>query len=164
MKETLLQFARYNAWANKRIIEALLKLAPEDLDKEIVSSFPSLRKTVYHIWSAEFIWLQRLQLIENPVWIQGNVEGNFEQACQQWQEVSEALVEYAKNLEDEAYTKIVAYKNMAGKHFETPVFGMLQHTFNHSTYHRGQLVTMLRQAGETTIPNTDLIGFLRSDN
>jgi len=33
--------------------------------------------------------------------------------------------------------------------------------FNHSTYHRGQLVTMMRQLGETNVPVTDFIAFAR---
>jgi uncharacterized damage-inducible protein DinB len=36
------------------------------------------------------------------------------------------------------------------------------HVFNHGTYHRGQLVTMLRQVGVTEIPQTDYIAFVRT--
>ena len=32
---------------------------------------------------------------------------------------------------------------------------------NHSTYHRGQLVTLLRGAGFTALSTTDLISFYR---
>ncbi|MFN2424735.1 MAG: DinB family protein [Cryomorphaceae bacterium] len=34
---------------------------------------------------------------------------------------------------------------------------------NHSTYHRGQLVTMGRQAGLSTPPQTDYIFYVRKD-
>jgi uncharacterized damage-inducible protein DinB len=33
--------------------------------------------------------------------------------------------------------------------------------FNHATYHRGQLVTMLRQIGAEKIPATDFAAFVR---
>jgi uncharacterized damage-inducible protein DinB len=36
----------------------------------------------------------------------------------------------------------------------------LQHTVDHSSYHRGQLVTMMRQVGVKP-PSTGLIGFYR---
>jgi uncharacterized damage-inducible protein DinB len=36
----------------------------------------------------------------------------------------------------------------------------MQHLVNHSTYHRGQVVTMLRQAGVKPVA-TDLIAFYR---
>jgi uncharacterized damage-inducible protein DinB len=40
-------------------------------------------------------------------------------------------------------------------------YEMLAHVFNHNTYHRGQLITMLRQVGVTDLPQTDLIFFYR---
>jgi len=42
-----------------------------------------------------------------------------------------------------------------------PVYQMLQHVFNHATYHRGQLVTMLRQLGQDKIPDTDFYTYCR---
>src|SRR5271170_6104787 len=101
MKELLQQYARYNAWANKLIIEALLKLDEGAVDKEIISSFPSARATALHTWSAEFIWLQRLQLVEHPVWVQGEFEGTFEEACSKWQQVSAALVQFVEKQYDD---------------------------------------------------------------
>ncbi|MCW3088046.1 MAG: hypothetical protein JWQ78_1432, partial [Sediminibacterium sp.] len=38
---------------------------------------------------------------------------------------------------------------------------ILLHLFNHGTYHRGQLVTLLRQVGVEEIPRTDYIEFSR---
>jgi uncharacterized damage-inducible protein DinB len=36
---------------------------------------------------------------------------------------------------------------------------MMQHVVNHSTYHRGQVVTMLKQLG-VQVPSTDLLLYL----
>ncbi|MBL0200663.1 MAG: hypothetical protein IPP81_11100 [Chitinophagaceae bacterium] len=38
-----------------------------------------------------------------------------------------------------------------------PVYQMLHHVFNHASYHRGQLVTMLNQLGADKIPGTDFL-------
>ena len=32
---------------------------------------------------------------------------------------------------------------------------------NHSTYHRGQIITILRELGVTTLPTTDLMAYFR---
>ena len=57
----LQKYSEYNLWANEILFSIIEKeLNDEKLDREIVSSFPSLRKTVYHIWDAEFIWQKRL--------------------------------------------------------------------------------------------------------
>jgi uncharacterized damage-inducible protein DinB len=162
MKELLLQYAQYNIWANKRIIDALLKLDESSLDTEITSSFPSLRKTVYHTWSAEFIWLQRVQLVENPVWIESDFQGTFREACSEWLGVSAAMVQFTeKQYDDSAFTHVLQYYDRAKASHKMQVCQVLQHVFNHSTYHRGQLVTMLRQAGAKEIPGTDFVIFAR---
>ncbi len=162
MKETLLQMARYNIWANKRIVETLLSLGDSVLDQEIASSFPSLRRTAYHMWSAEFIWLQRLQLVEKPVWIESVFKGTIQEAFAAWEQVSNALLQFIeRQYNDHSMEHVLQYYNTKKESFKHPVYGILQHVFNHATFHRGQLVTMLRQAGVTKIPATDLIVYIR---
>ena len=51
---------------------------------------------------------------------------------------------------------------MKGEPFTDSVEDTLFHVVNHSTYHRGQIITMLREAGETKVVSTDLIHYLRS--
>ena len=162
MKELLLQCAQYNAWANKRIIDVLLKLEQGHIDMEIVSSFSSVRATVSHTWSAEYIWLQRLQLVEYPIWVGNDYQGLFDDACNSWQQVSSDLIQFVeRQYDDRALQHVLQYYDRAKVSHKTPVFEVLMHVFNHSTYHRGQMVTMLRQLGRVDIPGTDFIGFAR---
>ncbi len=162
MKELLLQYAQYNKWANKLIIDAMLKLKEGDVDKEINSSFPSLRRTVLHTWSAESVWLQRLQLAEHPVWHGDDTSLLFEDVCKTWQVDSETLIQFvAQQYDDRALALVLQFYDRQKNAHKTPVYQVLHHVFNHSTYHRGQLVTMLRQLGATDIPGTDFIGFVR---
>jgi uncharacterized damage-inducible protein DinB len=162
MKELLLQYGKYNIWANKKIIDVLLKLTEEQLDMKINSSFPTLRRTVYHMWSAEQIWLDRLQLAESPVWAESNFTGSFAEACANWQQASEQLVAFiSKQFDGRGLEHVVQYFDRQKRPHKTPVYTILQQSFNHATYHRGQLVTMLRQAGVTKIPGTDMIVYSR---
>ncbi len=155
MKETLLQYAKYNLWANNLMIEALLKLSAEQLDMELVSSFNTIRKTFVHCLSAEYVWLQRLQLVEHPIFLANEPERPFEDNCKHWAEVSKDTIAFIeKQFDDEALKHMVQFYR--GKTaYKMPVWQILQHVFNHNTYHRGQLVTMMRQAGITKIPGTD---------
>jgi uncharacterized damage-inducible protein DinB len=162
MKELLLQYAQYNVWANKLILDAIMKLEDDVVDKEIVSSFSTIRATVYHTWSAEYIWLQRLQLAEHPVWVQGEFSGTFEDAADAWRKTSTELAQFVeKQYDDRALEHVLQFYDRQKASHKMPVFQVLHHVFNHSTYHRGQLVTMLRQAGTTEIPGTDFIRFAR---
>lgn len=38
---------------------------------------------------------------------------------------------------------------------------MIQHVINHSSYHRGQIITLLRQQNITTFPSLDAIVYYR---
>lgn len=144
------------------MIEALMKLGDGQYDVEIASSFPSLRKTVYHTWSAEYIWLQRLQLAENPVWAEADFKGTFEDACNDWQSVSGTFVQFTeRQYDDAAFTHVLQFYDRSKVSHKMPVNQVLQHVFNHSTYHRGQIVTMMRQAGAKDIPGTDFVIFAR---
>lgn len=156
MKELLLPMSRYNVWANGKFIDVLLKLDDETLDLEMISSFPTLRRTVYHMMSAEYLWLKRLQLIEQLVRPEDTFSGTFAEACRIWEEASRGLAAFVEKAPgDHALAHVFQYYNFQKESIKMPVAVALQHAFNHSSYHRGQLVTMLRQAGTTKIPGTD---------
>ncbi|MBL0200664.1 MAG: hypothetical protein IPP81_11105 [Chitinophagaceae bacterium] len=68
MKELLQQYAAYNIWATKLLTDRINKLSDEEINRQIISSFPSLYKTLQHMWLAEEVWWKRLKLTENIVW------------------------------------------------------------------------------------------------
>src|SRR5438132_12131985 len=51
----------YNAWANRRQMNAASALTPEQFTRPLGSSFSSVRDTLAHIYGAEWIWLERFQ-------------------------------------------------------------------------------------------------------
>ena len=53
------------------------------------------------------------------------------------------------------------YLNSRKERFKQPVYQVILHVFNHGTYHRGQLVSILRQLGISDIPQTDFIVWSR---
>lgn len=161
MKELLLRGARYNAWANGLFTAIVRELPDELLDKEITSSFPSIRKTVVHVWSSEDTWLQRLEGVQEPVWRQATFNGTIAMACDNWDDRSAALVKLVESNDSAYFRQRLSYKSLKGDPQFDPIDAILQHMFNHATYHRGQLVTMLRQCGVTEIPAADLIVFER---
>jgi len=56
MKEILTQYAAFNVWATQRITDVIVQLPEEKIQAEIVSSFPTMYKTVLHLLDAESIW------------------------------------------------------------------------------------------------------------
>ena len=162
MKELLVQYAAYNHWANGLIIQLLSDLSEEQLHQDLGGSFPSAYKTATHIWMAESVWLQRLQMAEHIIVPTENFSGDFVEACKLWTVSSEGLLHFTKKINDErGLTHEFHYKNIKGETFKSKVYECLQHVANHSTFHRGQLINFLRQLGVTKIPSTDFITFCR---
>ena len=69
---------------------------------------------------------------------------------------------WVEQASDDLLKGSITYRNMKGEEFCQPLYQIIHHLFNHMTYHRGQLVTMLRQAGAEQIPGTDFIAWART--
>lgn len=160
MIQILQQYCAYNLWANKLFAEQLKNIDKELLDKTLVSSFDTLRKTVKHIQDAEVLWLNRLEGNADLSWPPlENIDGEL---IYSFYSSSEKFLEFMM-MKDDMYSKSdCVYTTLSKKTFTVPVSGIVMHSMNHSTYHRGQLVTMMRNLGVTTIPSSDFFAFLRT--
>ncbi|MGG9960502.1 DinB family protein [Ferruginibacter sp. SUN106] len=164
MKELLQQYAGYNVWANNILFERIRKLSEEKIQQEIVSSFPSVYKTIVHMWQAENIWWQRLQLVENISPLSETFKGSFADAVAGLALQSRQWADWVNGANDTQLTDVFAFVRNK-EPFTMKVNDMLLHLFNHATFHRGQLVTLLRQLGETdNIPSTDFSTYTRLKN
>ncbi len=56
---------------------------------------------------------------------------------------------------------MIDYRLFSGIAAASPMWQMVQHVVNHASYHRGQVTTMLRQAGAQPAKSMDLITFYR---
>ena len=155
MKELLMQFAAYNIWANQKLIDIINALQEEKQKAELPSSFRSLYATVLHMWDAESIWWQRMKMQERIIVPSENFNGTMQDASNGLIAQSNQWKDWVANASDLSLDHVFQYYNNKKEHFKMPVYQMLHHVFNHGTYHRGQLVNMLRQLGVEKIPQTD---------
>jgi uncharacterized damage-inducible protein DinB len=164
MKALFEQYAAYNVWANHKMMYTIEQADPVLWYQKTPSSFDSLYKTILHIWDAESAWWQRMRLHEHVVVPSASFDPSLKDACNGWLHQSmqwEAFIK-SREFDDAAIASKLVYKNFKGELFQQPVSEVLLHVFNHSTYHRGQLVTMLRALGVTSIPFTDFIAWSRT--
>lgn len=159
MKEHLMQLAGHNAWANQRLVKVLAGLPDEQLDRDMASSFPSLRATLLHIWNAESVWYQRLHLASPVVPPAAGFSGNTEELLRLFVKQSEDLRGFVATASAAKLAHTVEYNSPAKGICKTPVADILLMVFTHGAYHRGQLVTMLRQQGVPKLPGTDFIEY-----
>ncbi len=155
MKTILMSLCAYNVWANKRIIEILQNHSEDILDKTIDSSFQSIRKTIYHIWDAQVIWLNRLQGISLNTWPSMEYDDAFAGYDIYFIQQSFDFQKFIETRGDGFFESTCFYKTLNGTNHQTKHWQIILHAMNHSTYHRGQLITMFRMLGITEMLSTD---------
>lgn len=154
--------AAYNLWANTTIVQWLKTHPVALLEETVASSFPSIKMTLVHIWGAEMIWRQRL-LGESPATILSQTfQGDAAEAMEGILEMSALFHEYARHLTAEQLNETCSFRLRNGDADALLRVEIIQHCLNHSTYHRGQIVTMARGLGLTDPPSTDFVRYLRS--
>jgi len=161
MKEIFIQYAGYHAWANSLLLNAVSGLTEEQQQAEVKSSFPSLYKTCLHMLDAESIWWQRLKLQEKTEFPSVSFSGSFSELAALIVQQNKQWVTWINSVNEHGLQHEFIYSNSKKERFKQPVFQMLLHLFNHGTYHRGQIVTMLRQLGVEKIPQTDFLIWAR---
>jgi uncharacterized damage-inducible protein DinB len=154
--ETIRELYEYNRWANARSLQAASTVSPADFTKEVGGSFASLRGTLAHVYGAEWIWLERWRGT-SPRKLPFALDfPDVETIRSRWQDVERKQKEFLDALDPARLAEVVSYVNLKGESFAYPLGRMLQHVVNHSTYHRGQVATLLRQLGATPL-STDLL-------
>lgn len=146
----------YTIWANHRVLRAAATLSADDFKRDLGSSFGGVRGTLCHAMGAEWIWLERWKGVSPSRVID---EGEFADIIalrDRWTVIEQHRESWFKALRPEAMGEIVRYRTIAGADHEQPLWQLVQHAANHSTYHRGQVVLMLRQLGAKTV-STDLV-------
>jgi uncharacterized damage-inducible protein DinB len=157
---SLARFVSFNVWANTAIAGFLADKNSDLLDREIISSFNSIRKTIFHMADGQYIWLSRLNGISPAEWPSSRMKP--EEAIPALVNTSIAYAQHCEGKDDAFWTEEIAFKTMDGAAHKETVGNITMHLMNHSTFHRGQLLTMFRQAGfEGKMPKTDFIAYLR---
>jgi len=155
---TMIQrYVAYNHWANQQFAEWLRTGSEEDLNKEFESSYSSLKETIIHTWGAEYLWLQVVKDKSTANSPAKNFKGSKDELLDGWLQASENFSNHVKSMTLE---ELQAKRPRSRGEGFTVIADMIQHCMNHSTYHRGQLVTMGRQAGLKAPPRTDFIYYV----
>ena len=161
-KRFFLELANYNIWANNKMISWLNGITDVQFKQSIESSFGSIAGLALHVASAEKIWLERLHENPAPTWLASGFKGDREALIIIWKQASENIKTYIENFDENNLQHTVKFKRIDGEQFELPFYQIFSHVLNHSTFHRGQFITLLRQVGFTNISGTDLLDFHKS--
>ena len=156
--DTARELLEYNTWANRRTLATVARLRPDQFVQTLGGSFSSLQATLTHILWAEWLWLERWQG-GSPTQAFAAVEFPTVSSLEsRWRQVQNAQEAFLQSLDPEQLRRVVRYTNLRGEVWEYPLWRQVYHLFSHSSYHRGQVTTMLRLLGAKP-ETTDFLNF-----
>ncbi len=155
-KDALRRLLQYTVWANHRVVRAGVSLSPEDFRRDMGLSHGGLRGTLTHMMSAEWIWLERFKGVSPDETIDDAEFLELISLRDRWTAIEEHRDSWFEGLGEEAVRDRVFYKTTSGVECQAPLWQLIQHVTNHASYHRGQVITILRLLGAAPV-GTDLL-------
>lgn len=129
---------------------------------KIVSSFSSIRQTAVHIVSAEKYWVDHWTHIPEPVFLSAEFDGTKNELLEIWNKSSVDIKALVDNYPESNYVETVSFKYPGNSRTGQMAFWQtVAHAINHSKYHRGQLVTLLRQTGFINLSSNDMATYFQ---
>lgn len=159
IQEMKMLFA-YNAWATNRVFEALAKVPGELYTTDLKASHGGIHGTMTHLVAAEKLWVSRWEGKPESSLLTAKDAPSLANLKQIWEDVASRTARFVAKLDDKKLQSTFEYTSTEGKRFTHTYQQTLQHLVNHSTYHRGQIATLMRQVGAEPV-GTDLINFYR---
>ena len=114
-----------------------------------------------HIADGEQTWLVRLNGKNIPHMHNLDISGSFAGICSLIEKNSKDFIEFVSGKNEDFFSLSTEYINLKGKRFTQNNAEIILHCMNHSTFHRGQVMNMLRHVGYTDQSASDFIMFLR---
>ncbi|QNK46527.1 DinB family protein [Brevibacterium sp. PAMC23299] len=153
--EPVLEMYNYHAWANGVIIDRLNELPEHIYHKEIQSGFSSVSKVLSHIYLTDYTWFDIISGISIDEAMASSSELKEEVEKKSIEEMKKIFIDlYERNkalLSTEDMEKVMVVDNPYAGSLETTISESVLHIVTHGSYHRGNIATMLRQMGHTSL-------------
>jgi uncharacterized damage-inducible protein DinB len=167
--------AWYNARMNERLYDAAARLSDEQRKRDMGAFFASIHLTLNHLLIADRVWLARFgcapsvwQTLDEagaPIHVREfaqDVYPRFERLRAERARTDRDIEDFVRDLSPTVLAGTLEYRTSGGEDCRHPMWWALSHFFNHQTHHRGQVTTLLKQAGVD--PGvTDLVILLREE-
>jgi uncharacterized damage-inducible protein DinB len=141
--------ARYNRWMNERQYALLRELPDAERKRDRGAFFGSMHGTLNHLLWGDRMWLGRF--VGEPCVVSAfgaDMYPQFDELARERERTDQSILDWAGNVTPEWLAGCLVYASRVdGRTRELPRAVAVMHFFNHGTHHRGQLTTLMRQAG-----------------
>jgi uncharacterized damage-inducible protein DinB len=152
---------RYNAWANRRIFEAVAALPGDEAVKPRQTLFKNIVHTLNHNYVIDRIFQAHLEGRDHGYAARNTPD--HPQLAELWsaqQDVDEWYVRWSDGLTDDEVGEEIDFTFVGGGEGRMSRGEILMHLVNHTSYHRGFVADLFYQV-PLRPPVTDLTVFLR---
>jgi len=169
LKSNFELMADYNQWMNQSLYSAASSLSVAELNKNRGAFFGSIMATLNHILVGDTIWLKRfachpsnlvsleyVRELDPPSSLDAILHTELTSLLTVRKKMDALIIEFSNELTEEVLVSSFTYANTKGDLYTKNFGQLIQHFFNHQTHHRGQVSTLLSQAG-VDIGMTDLL-------
>lgn len=159
IQEVKLLFA-YDSWAMNKFFDALELLPSEQLLRDMKTSHTSIHGTMVHIVGAEKLWCSRWTGVPTEPILTAKDVPTLAALKEIWTAVGFDTAKFVGGMTDKKLGEIFETTTAKGEVQNHVYWQTMVHVITHSSYHRGQVVTMLRQQG-TVPPSSGMNLFFR---
>ncbi len=170
--EQIALMASYNQWMNRKVYDAAGKLSHAELVEDRRAFFGSILGTLNHLALGDTVWLKRFALhpagftalaplhaIATPADLKQLAFNDLRELATRRAWLDQLILDWSQTLQEADLDHRLQYHNMRGMAAEKNFYSLLVHFFNHQTHHRGQVTTLLSQAGQD-VGDTDLLALI----
>ncbi len=150
----------FNSWASNRVFDAVERMPETDVARDMKTSHGSIHATLVHLVGAEKMWLSRWLGTPDRSFLNPREVPTMADLRAVWEQVGLETARFVGTMNDRKLQETFTMSTAKGESFVHSYGQAFQHVVDHGTYHRGQVVAMMRQLGVTP-PSTGLIMFYR---
>lgn len=162
-KSTLLTLYDYTYWATLRLLDTTHQAGDEAFAAQHPGLYyGSLRGTLVHILSAEWIWRTRCQEAISPTSLLDPLAfPTVSSLAHRWRQEESIMRAYLDGLTDGDLQRTVSYQSTKGQPFQNVLWHLLAHVVNHGTQHRSEAALVLTELGHSP-GDLDMILYFRN--
>ena len=147
--DTFRTMAQYNRWMNERLYAVCAQIPDSERKRDRGAFFKSIHGTLNHLLLGDRLWLGRF--VDRPFRVDSldqELYADFDELRVQRESTDADILDFSASLDEQALARDFKFTTVVnpGEHV-FPFRHVLLHFFNHQTHHRGQVTTLIKQAG-----------------
>lgn len=149
----------YNDWANSKIFSLCDGLSESQLDEPREIGFGTLRATLFHILSAEEIWLERWQGVPWRPFETDPQGASLSEVASRLQKVGEARRAFVDEHRSNGWAGDIEFQDSTQADYKLRLSDLILHVYNHGVHHRAQALNYLKKFDRTVVAGIDYLFF-----